>query len=166
MTMTEAQATPGSARDRVAAGERVLSLSEAADVLHMKRPNVAKFLARRGIEPAFPKAQGYFWWVSDVERAKAEREADKERLAADERRRRSAIDGPPPPPESPPPEVARLGRTERAVLAELLRHPIPYPKDSRRFALRRLRQRGLAVQVPAEETWQLSDRGRELAGWL
>lgn len=163
--MTTETAAP-SARDRIASGERVLSLSEAADLLRMKRSNTAKFLARRGIEPAFPKAQGYFWWLADVERARQERDADTAQLEADARRRRSAIEGPPPRPDSPPPEVARLGRTERAVLSELLRHPLPYPKDARRFALRRLRQRGLVVQVPDERTWQLSPRGRELASWI
>lgn len=165
MTTTE-RAEGASARDRIAAGERVVSLSEAAERLRMKRPNVAKFLGRRGIEPAFPKAQGYFWWEADIERARREREADKARMAADARRRESALNGPPERPESPPPEVARLGRTELLVLGELLRHPMPYPKDSRRFALRRLRRRGLVAQVPDESTWQLSARGRELASWI
>jgi hypothetical protein len=154
------------ARDRVAAEERVVSLSEAAEILRMKRPNVAKFLARRGIEPAFPKAQGYFWWFADVDRARQERESDEAKMAADRQRRASAVNGPPARSEPPPAEVAKLGPVERAVLSELLRRPIPYPKDSRRFALRRLRQRGLVVQVPAEKTWQLSPRGRELASWV
>ena len=37
---------------------RVLSLSEVAERLKMKRPNVAKHLKRHGITPAFAKAQG------------------------------------------------------------------------------------------------------------
>jgi hypothetical protein len=163
MTMTD-QAT--TMRDRIADGERVVSLSEAAELLRMKRPNVAKFLARRGVEPAFAKAQGYFWWLADVERAKAEREADEERMAVDARRRETAIHGRPPEPPPPPPELSRLGETQRELALILLRHPVPYPKDARRFALRRLRQRGLAVQVPGEETWQATPRLREIAGWL
>ena len=154
------------ARMRVEAGERVVSLSEAADLLHMKRSNTAKFLARRGVEPAFPKAQGYFWWLADVERAKAEREADEARMAADRQRRETALNGPPPRPEQRPPELAHLGRAQRDLALVLLRHPIPYPKDASRFALRRLRQRGLVEPVPGAETWQATARLREIAGWL
>jgi len=158
--------TASTARDRIESGERVVSLSEAADLLRMKRPNVAKFLARRGVEYAFPKAQGYFWWESDILRVKAEREADKARMAADEQRRSSALHGRPPEPERRPPELAHLGETQRELALVLLRHPVPYPKDSRRFALRRLRQRGLVEEVPAESVWQATPRLREIASWL
>lgn len=163
--MTDVTNAP-SARDRIEGGERVVSLSEAANLLHMKRPNVAKFLARRGIEPAFPKAQGYFWWLADVERAKAEREADEEKMRADRQRRESALNGRPEPAPSRPPELAHLGKAQRDLALVLLRHPIPYPKDASRFALRRLRQRGLVEPVPGETTWQATARLREIAGWL
>lgn len=154
-------------RDRVEGGERLLSLSEAADVLKMKRPNVAKFLARRGIKPAVPKAQGYFWWAADIERAKREREADKARMAADAQRRESALHGRRREP-SPPPELARLGRAQREVLSELLRHPIPRPQDARRFALLRLAKRGLAEELTGEagSVFALTEQGRALAGHL
>lgn len=160
---TEAAPT---ARERVESGERVVSLSEAAAILGMKRPNTAKFLARRKIRPAFPKAQGYFYWLSEIEEAKRQRDADKAKLEADARRRSSALHGPPPAPVAPPPEVARMGDRQREVARVLLRHPIPYPKDPSRFALRRLRLRGLAEQVPGEDAWQATDRLRELAEWL
>jgi hypothetical protein len=166
MTETETERA-ASGQERIAAGERVLSLSEAADVLRMKRSNTAKFLARRGIEPAFPKAQGYFWWEVDVERARDEREADKARMAADARRRDSAIHGRPPQEPPPPPELARLGAAQREILSELVRHPIPNPKDARRFALRRLAQRGLAERLPDDDgVYVLTKRGRGLAGHL
>jgi hypothetical protein len=157
------------ARDRVAAGERVLSLSEAADLLHMKRSNTGKFLRRRGVEPAFPKAQGYFYWAADIERVKAEREANEERMAADARRRESALNrtrgevntGP------PPPEVERLGPAQRAVLSELVRKPLPVTGENR-FTIHRLRQRGLVDYVPGAtpRTAQLTAEGGRLAGWL
>jgi hypothetical protein len=54
-------------RDDQGAGDTPGAVTEeAADLLHMKRSNVAKFLARRGVNPAFSKAQGYFWWESDI----------------------------------------------------------------------------------------------------
>ena len=146
---------------------RVLSLSEVAARLNMKRPNVAKFLARRGIEPAFEKAQGYFWWEADIARVKAERETDPDRMEADARRRESALrgrDGRTPP---PPPELARLGASQRRLLGELVRRPVRPEVEADRFALRRLRQRGLAVTVDGEPgTWALTADGRKLAGHL
>lgn len=163
--MTSIEASP---RERVAAGQKVLSLSEAAAVLGMKRPNVAKFLARRGVEPAFPKAQGYFWWEDDILRVKAEREADSARMAVDERRRRSALHGRPEE-EPPPPELAHLGRTQREVLSELVLHPIPRPQDARRFALLRLVRRGLAEERDAGgggSVFVLTEAGLALAGRL
>jgi hypothetical protein len=164
--MTETGTAARTARDRIETGERVVSLSEAADLLSMKRSNTAKFLARRGVEPAFPKAQGYFWWLADVERAKAEREQNKARMAADAQRRDSALNGRPPDPDPPPPELARLGSAQRDLALVLLRHPVEYPKDARRFALRRLRQRGLVEPVPGASTWQATARLREIASWL
>lgn len=158
------------ARDRVARGERVLSLSEAAERLRMKRSNAGKFLARRGVRPAFPKAQGYFYWLADIERVKAEREANRGQMAADARRRESALRGPVAEVERPrvPPEVAHLGAAQRVLLSELVRHPVAYPQDSRRFALLRLVRRGLAEELTGEagRVFALTDRGRELAGWL
>jgi hypothetical protein len=149
--------------DTAAEPRRVLSLSESAERLRMKRPNVAKFLARRGVEPAFSKAQGYFWWEDEIERVKAEREADATRMAADERRRRSALArrgeaGH----ETPPPELPRLGATQRGVLVEMLRRPVE-PTDEVRFALRRLAQRGLAERVPGERLFTLTGEGRRVA---
>jgi hypothetical protein len=153
------------ARSRVATGERVLSLSECAERLRMKRSNVAKFLARRGVEPAFPKAQGYFWWASDIERVKAEREADERRMTADEKRRHAALHGRAEArAEPPPPELRRIGATQRAVLSELLRRPVRPETDAERLALRRLRERGLVESVPGERgVYQLNTVGRAAA---
>lgn len=154
---TEPQTTP-----------RVLSLSEAAERLRMKRSNTAKFLARRGIAPAFSKAQGYFWWEADIERVKAEREADKVRMAADERRRLAANRGRAELARRPvPPELARLGHTQRALLSELLRHPVHQETDATRLAIRRLHARGLVEGVDgANGTYQLTTSGRVAAGKL
>jgi predicted DNA-binding transcriptional regulator AlpA len=156
-----------STRERLNDGERVLSLSEVAERLRMKRPNVAKFLARRGVEPAFPKAQGYFWWESDVERVKAEREADPDRMAADARRRRTAVAraGGEADQEETPPEVDvnRLGITQQLLLQEMLRRPVPPDGNTARSALRRLALRGLAERVPGERVYQLTPLGRRAA---
>lgn len=148
---------------------RLLSLSEVADVLHMKRPNVAKFLARRGVQPAYAKAQGYFWNADDIERVKAEREQDEARMAADRKRRASAVARQAGEVESepPPPELARLGPTQRRLLGELARRPVKPEVEADRFALRRLRQRGLARDVAdAAGTFALTDDGARLAGLL
>lgn len=146
---------------------RVLSLSEVAERLNMKRPNVAKFLARRGVSPAFEKAQGYFWWEADIERVKAEREADERRMAADAKRRESAVRGRRVERDPVPPELARLGSTQKRLLGELLRRPVKPEVESDRFALRRLRGRGLVVTLDdAPGTFALTDEGRSLAGQL
>jgi hypothetical protein len=141
---------------------RVLSLSEAADRLHMKRSNVAKFLARRGVRPAFSKAQGYFWWESDIDRVKAEREADEARMAADEKRRQAAIHGGQHR-EPVPSEISRLGRTQRDLLTTMLRRPVVASSDAERLALRRLVQRGLAERIDGEGgSHRLTDTARSL----
>jgi hypothetical protein len=146
---------------------RVLSLSEAAERLNMKRSNVAKFLARRGINPAFAKAQGYFWWEADIDRAKREREADRQRMAADAKRRRAAIHGAEHTREPVPPEIARLGATQRRILKDMLRRPVHEQTDSTRLALRRLRERGLVEPIPGTRThYQLTQVGRAAAGRL
>lgn len=143
---------------------RVLSLSEAASRLNMKRSNVAKFLARRSVEPAFAKAQGYFWWEADIERVKAEREADKARMKADAKRRRAALKRTGEVPVTvPPPELARLGERQKLMLGELLRHPVAPGDDATRLALRRLRDRGLVEKVQGTGTYQLTTTGREAA---
>jgi len=143
---------------------RVLSLSEASERLNMKRSNTSKFLARRRVEPAFSKAQGYFWWEADIDRVKAEREADKARMASDDKRRSAALKRGQP--EPPPPELARLGATQRALLSELLRHPVTAEVDAERLALRRLRDRGLVEQMSGLSSYQLSVAGRRLAAFL
>jgi len=104
--------------------------------------------------------------AAERRREKAEREADEEKMRADRQRRESALNGRPEPAPSRPPELAHLGKAQRDLALVLLRHPIPYPKDASRFALRRLRQRGLVEPVPGEETWQATARLREIAGWL
>lgn len=146
---------------------RVLSLSEAAEVLHMKRPNVAKFLARRGVSPAIEKASGYFWWEADILRVKAEREADERRMGSDRRRRASALAraaGGEAGREMPPPEIPRLGRTQRDLLTSMLRRPVvPTVDGPERFALRRLAQRGLATPIEGERGFTLTDEGRRVA---
>lgn len=145
---------------------RVLSLSEAADRLHMKRSNVAKFLARRGVKPAFSKAQGYFWLESDIAHVKREREADKERMAADEKRRRAAIEGGQRR-EPVPPEISRLGRTQRDLLLAMLRRPVTPDNDAERLAMRRLVQRGLAERIDGEGgAHQPTNTARTLAAQL
>lgn len=155
MTIKE-QATP-----------RVLSLSEVAATLGMKRPNVAKFLARRGVEPAIEKAQGYFWWAADIERVKQEREADTDRIAADRRRSETARRGPGEQAPPTPPELAKLGVSQKRLLGELMRRPVKPAVEADRFALRRLRGRGLVAVVEGEPgTWALTPDGRRLAAFL
>lgn len=146
---------------------RVLSLSEVADRLNMKRPNVAKFLARREVEPAFSKAQGYFWWESDIERVRLEREADATKMDADCRRRESALGGRAEPVAPLPPELARLGESQKRLAAELLRRPVRPAIEADRFALRRLRGRGLAERVEGEPgLWTATALLRRLAEFL
>lgn len=144
--------------------DRVLSLSEVADLLDMKRPNVAKYLARKGIRPKFAKAQGYFWDAAEVERVKAEREADEELMAVNARRRAAALGNPLPPPERPvprAPEAARLGPRQRELLLEMEQRPGTPIDDARRLVLRRLRLRGLVEPVPGErKLYQLTEAGR------
>lgn len=148
---------------------RVLTLSETADRLNMKRSNVAKFLARRGVQRAFAKRVGYFWYEDAIDQVKAEREADEERMAADERRRESALrraDGQPAPEPVRTPSV-RLGRTQRDLMEELRERPARPSNDARRLALRRLRERGLVENTPGERgLYQLTDSGLEVAGQL
>lgn len=148
---------------------RVLSLAEVAERLDMKRPNVAKYLARHGIEPAFAKASGYLWHEADIERIKAEREANAEKLAADQRRREGAlrnVDGNNAAPV-PPAAALRLGRTQREVLARLAERPVRAENDAVRLALRRLRERGLVSAVPGERgLYGLTDEGRSAASAL
>lgn len=142
---------------------RVLSLSEAAERLNMKPPNVAKFLARRGVEPAFAKAQGYFWNEADIDRVKGEREADEARMAADERRRQAALEGAAPREEREP--KPRVGGHQAELLTTLMSKPIAPSSNAERLALRRLRLRGLVTAEP-NGPFQLTDAGRELAGRL
>jgi hypothetical protein len=151
--------------------ERVLSLSEVADLMDMKRPNVAKFLARKGVRPKFAKAQGYFWDAAEIERIKAEREADADLMAANERRRAAALGLDAPPREEPeparPPEAARLGPKQRELLLEMEQRPGIPVSDQRRLVLRRLRLRGLVEPVPGEaKLYQLTDVGRRVVDAL
>lgn len=156
--MTEPEST--------APAPRVMSLSEVADLMDMKRPNVAKFLARRGVRPMFAKAQGYFWDAAEVERVKAEREADDDLMAANERRRAAALGlEMPPRPEEPQrmPEAARLGPRQRELLQEMEQRPGTPVDDAQRLVLRRLRLRGLVEPVPGErKLYQLTDLGRRV----
>lgn len=146
---------------------RVLSLSEAAERLNMKRSNVAKFLARRNVQPAFAKAQGYFYWEDDIDRVKREREADTRRMAADNKRRRAALGSGEIRSEPVPPELSRLGATQRALLGELLRRPVRPDTDAKRLALRRLAERGLAGPMPdTPGTYLITPTGRSAAGRL
>lgn len=146
---------------------RVLSLSEVAERLNMKRPNVAKFLLRRGIMPQFTKASGYFWNEVTIDAVKAEREADEARMAADDRRREGALVGARPRVRRPP-ELVRLGATQRDLLDRLAERPVHGTNDSDRLALRRLRERGLVEPVPNARrgTYQLTAKGRGAAAKL
>jgi hypothetical protein len=151
--------------------ERVLSLSEVAELMDMKRPNVAKYLARKGIRPKFVKAQGYLWDAAQIERLKAEREADAELMAANERRRASALGLAPPPRDEPGParlpEAARLGPRQKELLLWLESRPAAPVDDKRRLVLRRLRLRGLVEPVPGErKLYQLTELGMRIAGEL
>src|SRR4051812_5021381 len=98
----------------------VLSLSQVADRLSMKRSNVTKFLTRRGIRPAIKKAAGYFWRAEEIERVKAEREADTRQMEADRRRRESALNPAAREEEPKVPGGERLGDRQKAVLRALL----------------------------------------------
>lgn len=146
---------------------RVLSLAEVAERLNMKRPNVAKYLARHGIRPAFAKASGYLWHEADIERIKAQREADEAKLAADERRREAALrnsDGTAAP--VPPQAALRLGRTQREVMERLAQRPVRPENDAVRLALRRLRERDLVEAAGERGLYQLTDEGRDVAAAL
>jgi hypothetical protein len=145
---------------------RVLTLAEVATRLNMSRSNVAKFLARRDVSPWLKKAQGYFWREEDIERVKAEREADPERMAADERRRQAALRGPAPKPERLP--VPRLGPTQKAVLKAMRERPgSSGDGDATRMALMRMRERGLVEAVEGERgLYSLTPLGLEVAGKL
>jgi hypothetical protein len=161
--MTETKQT---AEERLAQGDRPLSLSECATLLNMRRPNVAKFLARRNVEPAFPKASGYFWWESDVKRVKEERESDPARMAADERRRESArrrAAGEVAPVEEPEEQV-RLGKTQRDLMLTMLRRPVEQT-DANRFSLLRLRKRGYCERIESGR-WALTSEGRRVAAGI
>lgn len=146
---------------------RVLSLSEVAERLGMKPPNVAKFLARRGIEPVLAKAQGYFWAEDAIERVKAEREADEARMAADARRRKAALEGPAErEPREPKP---RVGGRQAELLEAMLRRPISADDNATRLAIRRLRLRGFVKATRTANggaVYQLTEAGREVAGRL
>lgn len=148
---------------------RVLSLAEVADRLDMKRPNVAKFLARHNVAPAYKKASGYFWHEADIERIKAQREADTERMAADARRREAALRRNHNEVVTPVPPAAalRLGRTQREVMERLAQRPIRAENDAVRLALRRLRERHLVESVAGERgLYALTDEGRSAVAGL
>lgn len=145
---------------------RVLTLSEVAERLNMKRSNVAKFLARRGIQPSLAKASGYLWREDLIDAVKADREADEARMAADARRREGALHGAAVPSRQPP-ELQRLGSTQRELLARLCERPVRPISNSDRLALRRLRERGLVALVPGERgIYQLTPEGGRTAGLL
>lgn len=144
---------------------RVLSLAEVAERLDMKRPNVAKYLARHGITPAFAKASGYLWHEADIERIKAQREADEAKLAADQRRREGALRNNTA--TVPPQASLRLGRTQREVLERLAQRPVRPENDAVRLAMRRLRERHLVEGAPGERgLYQLTTEGRAAAAAL
>jgi hypothetical protein len=164
--MTDVQET--TARERLESGDRLLSLSEIATVLHQKKSNVAKFLARRNVDPAMKKAAGYWWWQSDILRVKAERDANTAQMASNERRRQSAVKG-----EQQngglPAKYWRLGAAQRKQLVELLVHPVSPKIESHRLALRRLEPWGLveSEQDVDRVTWySLTDEGRRVAALL
>lgn len=133
---------------------RVLSLTEAAQRLKMKPPNVAKFLERRGVAPALAKAQGYFWREEDIERVKAEREADTKRMAEDRKRRRGALRGQ---------SKTRLGPHQLALLPRLLRRPVRPADNAERLAIRRLRERGYVEPTQDGRAYKLTAAGRAMA---
>ena len=147
---------------------RLLNLVEVGERLNMKKSNVAKFLARRGIEPSYTKAQGNLWREDVIEAVKAEREADAERMAADEKRRTAAlrnVNGSATV-EAEESSTIRLGPTEREVLELLLERP-QLTTNRHRNAARRLRLRGLVERVAGEQqTYRLTGRGLEEAGKL
>jgi hypothetical protein len=163
--MSDVEQTP---RERVESGEKLLSLSEIATVMRMKKANVARYLARHGIDPAMAKAAGYWWWESDILRVKAEREADTKQMASNERRRESAVKG-----EQQngglPAKYWRLGAAQRKQLVELLRRPVSPTIEAHRLALRRLEPWGLveSEQDVDKVTWySLTDEGRKVAALL
>lgn len=144
----------------------VLSNNQVAARLQMKRPNVSKFLMRRGIRPAAKKAHGYFWSVEDVERVKVEREADEAQMAADRKRRETALrrQGGEPEPEVHP-AAARLGERQQAVLRALRERPLKSTNEATRAAFRRLSERGLVHQIE-EGAWALTILGQDVAATL
>ena len=169
MALTTGREEEGTPRERIASGEQVLSLSQIGDRLAMKRSNVAKFLARRGILPAFPKAQGYFWWESDIEAVRKEREADEEKMSADEKRRRAAlarVDGKPRRDAKLP---KGIGPTQATLLRELMARPRVPATRAEGEAFRRLKARGLAnfiLDGDGRRVWRLTPAGFRVASRL
>lgn len=146
----------------------VLSLSQVADRLGMKRPNVSKFLTRRGVRPYLKKASGYFWRADEIDRVKAEREADERQMAADRQRRDSALrrSGREPEPTVHP-GAERLGDRQKAVLRALASRPLKSDGEAMRAAFRRLSERGLVEPVRGEQgVFALTSKGQEVAASL
>lgn len=134
---------------------RVLSLTESAARLRMKPSNVAKYLARHGVQPYIVKAQGYFWREEDIEAMVAQRDATEPDT---ERKRRAARDGGQPRPQGTP--RVRLGPHQRDLMLTMLRRPQTVTDNATRLALRRLRMRGLVEQTEPQ-VFTLTDAGRE-----
>jgi hypothetical protein len=138
---------------------RVLSLSEVAARLRMKPSNVAKYLNRHGVRPAFEKSQGYFWWEAAIDELVERRAGDTEAI---EKRRRGALEGAAP--RVPAPPRVRLGEHQRALMETMLRRPVPVTNNADRLALRRLRLRGLVEQLEGERelrAFKLTELGRQ-----
>ncbi len=148
----------------------VVGVSEAATILvGMQRSNVANFLDRRITPYAVrPDGRGKLWRREDVERVKAEYDADEAKVAADNRRRASARGEPSPPRPAPEPREPRvvIGPRQRLAMELMVDGPLVPTEyveaDQLRTAIWRLAERGFVrVVEDSPRSYALTEEGRE-----
>ena len=140
-----------------------ISLTDAAELLGMAKPNVAAFLSRRGVERDLagryerPKVEA----ALAAYEAEGRRESDQKRRETMRGRRR-----PSKPRATPDPAVSRTGETQALVLLRLAGYPVDEPApNALRLARLRLVERGLveAVGEGRSRTFEISTEGRRVA---
>jgi hypothetical protein len=153
----------------------MMGVTAAASYLEMSKPNLRKFLDRRGVHPTVLSPRP-LWDRRDLERVRSEYLADRVKVEADIRRRNSALGILTEGLEDGVPSVAvRIGPTQRGILTELFLESCPLvPRDfeirqvasenESKQALLRLRDRGF-VEL-GDGGFVLTDLGREAAGSL
>ena len=141
--------------------KRVMTLTEIADYLDMRRSNVRKFLERRDIHPAFEKRSGSLWDAEDIKRVKRERDGD-ERRQHDEVRRATALETAARRAQMDP-DIERMGRSMKNELLRLyLYRRVTTDVPAEVAALRRLKARGFVRTWPGN-VYGLTTLGRRAA---